>query len=222
MLAPLDICLADHGREGALSEKGDRTRSITPNLGFKPDSSLEEFFRQHLIRPLGRPADDRGNAAAIFEQTTLVLWLEPNIRETGEMQHRPEAIASIREVVAGSYGTRGRIQPAENHVEAFAENIRFISDQATRPSAGPARRYAVSDRQLSTSFIQKLRSVNCAVVPRNIRHALRPVASHAQSAGESSARLSKLAVSLARASGGPKNPDPESVPVFPAQFRAAT
>ncbi len=124
--------------------QGDRTRSITPNLGFKPDSSLAEFFRQHLIRPLGRPADDRGDAAAIFEQTTLVLWLEPNVRETGEMQHRPEAIASIREVVAGSYGTRGRIQTAENHVEASAEDIRFISDQATRPSAGPARRYAAS------------------------------------------------------------------------------
>src|ERR1700720_4596219 len=164
VLAPLEVWLADHRRQGALSEKGDRTRSITPNLGFKPDSSLEEFFRQHLIRPLGRPADDRGDAAAIFEQTTLVLWLEPNVRETGEMQHRPEAIASIREVVAGSCGTRGRIQTAENHVKASAEDIRFISEQATRPSTGPARRYAASDRQLSTSFIQKLRSVNCSVV----------------------------------------------------------
>ena len=83
MLAPLDIWLTGHGRQGALSEKGDRTRSITLNLGFKPESSLQEFFRQQLIRPLGRPADDRGDAAAIFEQTTLVLWLEPNVRETG-------------------------------------------------------------------------------------------------------------------------------------------
>jgi hypothetical protein len=67
VLAPLDIWLADHGRQGSLSEKGYRTRGITPDLGFKPESSLQEFFRQHLIRPLGRPADDRGDAAAIFE-----------------------------------------------------------------------------------------------------------------------------------------------------------
>jgi hypothetical protein len=45
VLAPLEVWLADHRRQGALSEKGDRARSITPNLGFKPDSSLEEFFR---------------------------------------------------------------------------------------------------------------------------------------------------------------------------------
>src|SRR5713101_10105642 len=60
VLAPLDIWLTGHGRQGALSEKGDRTRSITLNLGFKPESSLQEFFRQQLIRPLGRPADTRG------------------------------------------------------------------------------------------------------------------------------------------------------------------
>ncbi len=111
-------------------------RGITPDLGFKPESSLQEFFRQHLIRPLGRPADDRCDAASIIEQTTLVLWLEPNVRETGELQHRPEAIASTREVVAGSCGARGRIQAAENHVEACAEDIRFISDQATPSFAG--------------------------------------------------------------------------------------
>ena len=98
----------------------------------------------------------------------LVLWLEPNIRETGGLQDRPEAIVSMRKVVAASCGTRGRIQAAENHVEASAEDVRFISEQATRPSAGPARRYAASDRQLSTSFIQKLRSVNCSVVTSEI------------------------------------------------------
>ena len=119
-------------------------RGITPDLGFKPESSLQEFFRQHLIRPLGRPADDRGDAAAIFEQTTLVLWLEPNVRETGEMQHRPEAIASIREVVAGTCSARARIQAAENHVKAAAEDIWFVSAQVTPPSANALRPMAQS------------------------------------------------------------------------------
>src|SRR5229473_4584716 len=144
VLAPLNIWLADQNRQGALSEKRDRTRSITPNLGFKPDSSFAEFFRQHLIRPLGRPADDRGDAAAIFEQTTLVLWLEPNVRETRELQHRPEAIASTREVVAGTCSARARIQAAENHVKAAAEDIWFVSAQVTPPSANALRPMAQS------------------------------------------------------------------------------
>ena len=84
-------------------------RGITPDLGFKPESSLHELFQQHLIRPLGRPADDRGDAATIFEQKTFILWLELNVREAREMQHRPEAIASVRKVVARYRGTRGRI-----------------------------------------------------------------------------------------------------------------
>ena len=52
------------------------------------------------------------------------------------MQHRPEAIASIREVVAGSCGTRGRIQTAENHVEASAEDIALsVHAHPTLPEA---------------------------------------------------------------------------------------
>ncbi|SRR6266851_1359618 len=101
-----------------------------PHLGFEPTPSLPEFFRRHLIRPLGRSANDGGDPAAIFEQTTLVLWLEADIGETGEMEHCPKAIASVGEVVAGYRCARGRIQAAKNHVEASGEDIRLIPDQA--------------------------------------------------------------------------------------------
>ena len=72
-----------------------------PHLYFEPAPGPLEFFRRHLSRPLGRSADDGGDPAAIFQQTTLVFWLEANIGETGEMEHRPKAIASVAEVVAG-------------------------------------------------------------------------------------------------------------------------
>ena len=100
-----------------------------PHLGFKPESGLSKFLRRNLSRPLGRPANDGSNPAAIFEQTPLVLRLKAHISETGEMQHRPEAVGSIREIMARNGGTRSRIETTENHVQTTSEDIRFITDQ---------------------------------------------------------------------------------------------
>jgi len=100
-----------------------------PHLGFKSESGLSKFLRRDLSRPFSRPANDGGDAAAIFEQTALVLRLEAHVSEAGEMQHRPEAIGSIREIVARDGGARSRIETAENHVQTPSEDIRFISDQ---------------------------------------------------------------------------------------------
>jgi hypothetical protein len=41
-------------------------------------------------------ADDSGETASILEQTPLLMRLKADIGETGEMQHRPEAIAAGR------------------------------------------------------------------------------------------------------------------------------
>ena len=100
-----------------------------PHLGFKSESGLSIFLRRDLSRPLGWPANDGGDTAAIFEQTPLVLWLEAHIGETGQIQHRPEAIGTIREIVARDDGARSRIEAAEDHVQTLGEDIRFISDQ---------------------------------------------------------------------------------------------
>jgi len=130
VVAPGDVWLADHDREGALSEKGDRTRCVMPHLGFKPESSLPEFFRRDLRCSLGRPADNGCDAAAIFEQTALVLRLEAHVGETGEMQHRPEAIVAVREVMARDRGAQGRVEAAEDHIKASGEDIRLIVVQS--------------------------------------------------------------------------------------------
>ncbi len=60
---------------------------------------------------IGRPENDGSDPAAIFEQTPLFLRLKPYIGETGEMQHRPEAIGSIREIVARDGGARTGLRP---------------------------------------------------------------------------------------------------------------
>ena len=91
-LTPFDFRQAKHGRQGVLPQESDRTGRITSHLGLKLEPSCLEFFRGDLIRPPGRPADDGGDAAAIFEQTTLVMRLEADIGETSEVQHSPEAI----------------------------------------------------------------------------------------------------------------------------------
>ena len=42
---PIDDWPTDHDRQGALSEKGNRSRCVMPHLGFKSESSLSKFFR---------------------------------------------------------------------------------------------------------------------------------------------------------------------------------
>ena len=128
--APADICSAEHGRQGAFSEKGDHARCASPHLRFELGASLPEFRGQDLIGTFGRSIDHSRYAAAIFEQAELVFRLQPYIGETCEMQDRPEAIVGIREVTAVGGGSGCRINAAENYVQATGENVRMICDQS--------------------------------------------------------------------------------------------
>ena len=58
------------------------------------------------------------------------MRLKPHVAETGEMQHTPEAVASVREVIACGCGTRGGIEATEDHVKAIGEDIWVVVDQA--------------------------------------------------------------------------------------------
>ena len=82
-----------------------------PHLGFKSESGLSIFRRRDLSSSLGRPANDGSDPAAVFEQTPLVLRLKAHISETGEMQRRPEAIGSIREIVAATAALEAGLRP---------------------------------------------------------------------------------------------------------------
>src|SRR6202011_363179 len=110
MSAQLDVGLVDHRREGALAEKGDRTGGIAPHLGFQARTRLPEFLRRHVSRPPRWSVDDSGETSSIVEQTPLLMRLRADIGKTGEMQHRPEAIAAAREVMTGGRGGGGRVE----------------------------------------------------------------------------------------------------------------
>jgi hypothetical protein len=130
LAAPVDAWLADHERQGALSEKGNGTGSVVPHPGFKLEPGLSEFFRRDLRGPPGWPADNGGDAAAIFEQATLVLRLETCIRESGEMQHRPKAIVSVGEIMTRdkSRPGRGREYPVHSSSKQPAHQEKLTSD----------------------------------------------------------------------------------------------
>ena len=99
------------------------------HLAFKAETGLPEFFGRYLFCSLRRPSNNGCDTAAVFEQTALVFCPEARVGEAGEMQHGPESIARVGEVVARGGGTRSRIEPAENHGEAFGKDIRFIAGQ---------------------------------------------------------------------------------------------
>ena len=109
-------------------------KARTSNLGFEREARCPELFRGNLVGAPCRPLDRRGDAAAIFQQTPLLARLKANVGKAGAMQYRPKAVARTGEVVTGSHGTRGRIQAAENHIEAAREDIRSILCQNVHPS----------------------------------------------------------------------------------------
>jgi hypothetical protein len=49
--APFDVWATNHGGQGALSEKDDRTRCVMSHLGFKSESGLSKFLRRDLASP---------------------------------------------------------------------------------------------------------------------------------------------------------------------------
>src|SRR6202012_5653917 len=78
------------------------------------------------------PANGGGDAAAIFEQAPLVLRCKAHIGKTGEMQRRPEAVAAMRKIVTRDGGAQSWIQTAENNIQAWSEDIRFVAGQTNR------------------------------------------------------------------------------------------
>jgi hypothetical protein len=96
--------------------------------GFERKPGLAELLRRDILRPIGRPADNSCDPAAIFEQTALVLGLKALVGEAGEMQHRPETIASVREVLARNRGAQSGIDAAEDHIKAAGKDIWLVVD----------------------------------------------------------------------------------------------
>jgi hypothetical protein len=48
------------------------------------------------------------------------------IGEAGEMQHRPEPVVGVREVMPVDCGAVRRIDAAKDHVETLSENVRRV------------------------------------------------------------------------------------------------
>ena len=65
------------------------------------------------------------------------------------MEDRPEAIIPIREIMAGGGGCGCRVNPAEDHVEATGENVRFIFSQSDLPRHVRTRPLSWSDDRIT-------------------------------------------------------------------------
>ena len=127
----VDGCLP-HSMSG-LASMADRARfprNATTRGSYRPDLRLErrlcpaEFVEPYLTGTLSRPSHDRGDAAAISQQFAFVLRSQARVRESGLMQDRPEAVASVREVVTVGGRAGRRIDTTEDDVQPFAEKVR--------------------------------------------------------------------------------------------------
>ena len=91
------------------------------HLGLEREPCLPEFFGRDVLRSIGRPEDNGCDAAAIFEQSALVLGLKTHVAEIGEMQHRPKTDCWVREIMARNRGAQSRIDTAEGHIENYGQ-----------------------------------------------------------------------------------------------------
>ena len=91
---------------------------VGPRLNSSGETSAALLVGRRTTAVMPQPYSSRRRSSCGWRRT---------ISETGEMQHRPEAIGSIREIVARDGGARSRIETAENHVQTFGEDIRIIS-----------------------------------------------------------------------------------------------
>jgi len=77
-----------------------------------------------LIGSRRRPINHRRQAASVLQDRTIVLRKYFLRCEAGEMDHAPEAIASSSKMMPNRGRRHSGIDPAEDHSEAFGDDVR--------------------------------------------------------------------------------------------------
>jgi len=125
--APVDVGGAGHRREGQLSQEGCRPRPIPTDFCFEAWPCLPELLGRDLVCLPGRPRHNRGDSTAKLQQLLFVFGPQLPIGEAGEMQHRPEPVVAVREVMPVDGGAVRRIDAAKDHVETLGEDVGGVS-----------------------------------------------------------------------------------------------
>lgn len=126
---PANSGFADHRRKGSLAEERDNSRSVAAHLRLELRTRLPELVRRYFIGPSSCPGDHSGYATAVFEQPALLGRMQAHVGETGEVQHRPEAITAVGEVVTIGDRRGGRIDSAEDDLEVVRQNVCVVTGQ---------------------------------------------------------------------------------------------
>jgi hypothetical protein len=119
-----------------------------------------KFLRRNVPRAPGRSTDNRGQAAVIVKQAHFIPRLKAYRGESRHVQHLPEAIAWMGEVMSVSGSRPCGIKATEDDIQAAGENIRLIGFQIAFPRKAltgtnpfPSRTLFPSDaRHLPSSF----------------------------------------------------------------------
>jgi hypothetical protein len=97
-------------------------------LGQQPPARAQ-FLLAELVGTRRRPADDIRDAEPVIQQLALLRGRQLSRRETGHVEHRPEAVARPGEVMAGRPGHQAGVDPAEQHRQTVRHHV--VDDAVT-------------------------------------------------------------------------------------------
>jgi hypothetical protein len=116
--------LTERASVGLLSDEADPLGLQLLRNPFQSLGCAREVTTAQIARPRRRSRGSVRDSDAVSEELELLSRLEQARRESGRMQEAPEIVARIRKVSARSSRHAAGIDPAEEHPQARAENVR--------------------------------------------------------------------------------------------------
>jgi len=116
--------LTERASVGLLSDEADPLGLQLLRNPFQPPRCARKVTTAQVARSRRRPRRGVRDPDPVGEKLELLSRLEQARRESGRMQEAPEIVARIRKVRARSGRHAAGIDPAEEHPQARAENVR--------------------------------------------------------------------------------------------------
>ena len=137
------ITLTETRPVGVEAEHGYRGRVPSSHFAFEVGDAPAKVSRSDLSRRPGGRRDQVGYANAHIEQLVLVIRRQDGLGKPGGGQCFPKPVAGTGKMVADSSGPQARVDPAEQHPQPRANNVRKGRPAAAAKSSGVGRRSVV-------------------------------------------------------------------------------
>ena len=147
---PSDLSLTRKPDVRRLTQKGNKVWLIARNLLLEFRGGSGELRWRKLICTRCRSFHYRRHTVSVLEYCAILLRRNFLRGEAREMQHAPVAIISSREMVSGRGRCHARVDPAEQHLETFGNDVGKLVSHGRPRKVGEGTARCEKDSILST------------------------------------------------------------------------